>query len=279
LAQRHFLRPPLGVVLATLTLTIDTHSQTTQPKQNVPSAASKAQAPSLVTMTECEGINNCATWTFLSTQGTGQWPSGDLANLIVERFDNDSVMIRRADSTGSSAGLTVVYTGTRHGDRVGGDFTSSWPGHWDTKSGNWYATVQKPQAPPPVMRVCDPNGTCGTWTWNSGHYDGVWAGATATLTVVSFTPESVIIKRTDTGARTGLAYTYSGKISAQGDSVLDGVWVGEPGTREGGASGHFTATWGAALGDNPAARPSRPTVVVPIVPIICVPWFFGVVCG
>src|SRR5580698_6121777 len=106
-------------------------------------ALSRAKAATPVTMTECEGVNDCATWTFLGSQGNGQWPSGETANLSVERYDNNSVVIRRADSTGSSAGLTAVYTGTRHGDRVGGEFTSSWPGHWDNKAGNWYATVER----------------------------------------------------------------------------------------------------------------------------------------
>jgi len=268
------------VVLATLAITPVTFGQTPQSAQKEAQAPSKSQVATPVTMTECEGVNNCATWTFLGAQGNGQWPSGEIANLSVERYDNHSVVIRRADSTGSSAGLTAVYTGTRHGDRVGGEFTSSWPGHWENQSGNWYATVQKPQAPPPVMRVCDPNGQCSNWTWSNGHYDGAWSNATATIKVVSFTPESVIMKRTDTGGRPGFfAYTYSGKISTQGNSILDGIWVGDPGTREAGTSGHFTATWGAALDDNPAARPSRPTVVVPIAPIVCVPWFFGVVCG
>ena len=102
-------------------------------------------------MTECEGTNNCATWTFLGGQGNGQWPSGEIANLSVERSDASSVVIRRADSTGVSAGLTAVYTGTRHDDRVGGEFTSSWPGHWNNKSGNWYATVERnPVGPPSV---------------------------------------------------------------------------------------------------------------------------------
>ena len=88
-----------------------------------------------------------------------------MANLSVERYDNDSVVIRRADSTGSC--LTAVYTGTRHGDRVGGEFTSSWPGHWDDKSGNWYATVEKsPTGPPRVMHFCARN--CFTLMWDSG---------------------------------------------------------------------------------------------------------------
>src|ERR1700685_468365 len=86
-------------------------------------APSKAATP--VTMSECEGTNNCATWTFLGTQGNGQWPSGEVANLAVEHSDASTVVIRRADSTGPSAGLTAVYKGTRHGDRVSGEYTSS----------------------------------------------------------------------------------------------------------------------------------------------------------
>jgi hypothetical protein len=267
------------VVSAAFTLTTVTCAQTT-PKQNTTQTPSKPQAATPVTMTECEGVNNCATWTFLGSQGTGQWPSGNIASLTVERYDNDSVVVRRADSTGASAGLSAVYTGTRHGDRVGGEYTSSWPGHWDSQSGNWYATVQKPQNPPPAMRVCDPGGACVTWTWNNGHYDGNWDrfGVIATLTVEAFTPESVVIRRTDSGARAGYAYVYRGKISSAGNSILDGTWEAEPGTREAGASGRFTATWGTALGTNPVARPSQ-TVVVPVVPVMCVPWFFGVVCG
>lgn len=122
-----------------------------QPPQSAQKAAQapKSQVAAPVTMTECEGVNNCATWTFLGAQGNGQWPSGEIANLTVERSDNDSVVIRRADSSGSSAGLTAVYTGTRHGDRVGGEFTSPWPGHWESKGGNWYATLEKaPRALP-----------------------------------------------------------------------------------------------------------------------------------
>ena len=148
---------------------------------------SNAKAASPVTMTECEGVNNCATWTFLGSQGNGQWPSGEIANLSVERYDADSVVIRRADSTGPSVGLTAVYKGTRHEDRVGGEFTSSWPGHWDNKSGNWYATIGAgPQTPPPFIRLCPvpSDNNCSTFTWNDGHYDNVNdAGQRSTWTV------------------------------------------------------------------------------------------------
>jgi hypothetical protein len=273
----------ISVALANIALATVSYGQNTQPAKSAPQAPSRSQAAVPVTMTECAGTNNCANWTFLGGQGNGQWPSGEIANLSVEHFDADTVVIRRADSTGPSAGLTAVYNGTRHGDRIGGEFTSSWPGHWTSMAGNWYATIGKAaQSPPPVMQVCDPNGSCSTWTWNNGHYDGAWpgSGVTATMTVVRFSPESVIINRTDNGARAGYAYVYTGKISAQGDIILNGTWTGVAGTPQGGVSGRFTATWGAALQDNPAARNpvqiQRPVVVAPVV---CFPWFFTVVCN
>jgi hypothetical protein len=99
---------PVSIALATLDLTIVARSQTPQSAQKAAKAPPKSQAPTPVTMTECEGVNNCATWTFLGSQGNGQWPSGEVANLSVERYDDNSVVIRRADSTGASAGLTAV---------------------------------------------------------------------------------------------------------------------------------------------------------------------------
>jgi hypothetical protein len=274
----------ISVVLATFALMSVAYGQTAQSAQSTAKAPAKPQAATPVTMTECEGTNNCATWTFLGSQGNGQWPSGEVANLSVERYDANSVVIRRADSTGSSAGLTAIYTGTRHDDRVGGEFTSSWPGHWDNKSGNWYATVEKPQSPPPVMRVCANPGNwnqCSTWTWVNGHYDG-WRewGAIATMTVESFSRESVIIHRADTGPPgpgrpgAGFSMVYRGTISSDGNSILDGTSVGNDGR-----TGAFRAYWGAALRNlPPSTNPSQQPQTV-VVPVVCIPWFFGVVCG
>src|ERR1700691_241897 len=90
------------------------------PSQAATKSPTTPQTPSPITMTECEGTNNCATWTFLGAQGIGQWPSGEISNLNVEHFDDNSVSIRRADPIGPSTGLTALYTGTRHGDRVAG---------------------------------------------------------------------------------------------------------------------------------------------------------------
>jgi len=249
-------------------------------------APARSESSTPVTMKECEGPDNCATWTFLGTQGNGQWPSGDTANLSVKVTDANKVIIERADSTGSSAGLTAVYRGTRVGNHLSGKFDSSWPGHWTNKSGAWSATIEKiPQSPPTVMRVCadprDPN-LCSTWTWANGHYDG-WRewGVSATMTVESFTPTSVVIRRTDTGASVGgggagFTAVYRGTISGNGDSILDGVAV-----YSNGGAGQFKAYWGATLRDLPppsSPMPHQQPVVVTTMPVVCFPWFFGVVC-
>ncbi len=233
-----------------------------------------AQAPSTATptaMTECEGTNNCATWTFLGGQGNGQWPSGEIANLT----DDKTVTIRRADSTGASAGLTAVYSGTRHDDRVGGEFISSWPGHWANKSGNWYATVQKltETTLPPEMHFCAQQ--CADLKLENGHYciPGAYGNGSSTWTVESFTRESVILRRVDS---TGFTARYTGKMSSAGNSVINALANG---------SYTFLLTWGAALNDipdhgpGPHAPPVVRPVLVPVGPVICIPWFFGLVCG
>jgi hypothetical protein len=107
------------------------------------------------------------------------------------------------------------------------------------------ATTPAPNAPPGMIRVCAPGDfhDCGIWTWNNGHYDGVWKDVrvTAALTVVSFSRDSVVIERVDYG-RTAGRYVYQGTISAQGNSILNGEWT----DRYSGAHGVFTATWGDA---------------------------------
>jgi len=276
-------------ILAILALTSVAFGQSNPPAQSAAQPPVKAQTtpeaqtaqeeptPSPVAMTECQGTDNCASWTFLGTQGNGQWPSGEIANLKVEKFDNSSVVIRRADSTGAAAGLTAIYTGTRHGNRIGGEFKSTWPGHWVNQEGNWYATIESaPQNPPAVVRVCD-NIRCGTLTWDDGVYDAVWADIphVSTISVVSFRADSVVMKMTD--HTDGKTYAIKGRISSEGDSILNGeVW-----DTNNNYFNHFSAYWGKALRDHPptTAPPQQPRMVVPVVPAVCFPWFFGLVCG
>jgi len=281
----------LSFVLAAFAMTPIAHSQTVQSQQIGTHASQKAKAPVPVAMTECEGVNNCATWTFLGAQGNGQWPTGEIANLTVDRYDDNSVVIRRADSTGSSAGLTAVYTGTRHGDRVGGEFTSSWPGHWDEKSGNWYAMIEGPISLPSVMHFCDVN--CGTLqlqkddqhyvvTSRNGFEDPGWS---ETWTVLQFTRESVVLRRTLTG-KYAFTVTYTGRLSNDGYSLENAA---NPFHDRPGQPANIKLAWGNALNSVPGSnwerdrgrQPQQGIVAVPVVaaPVVCVPWFFGVVCA
>jgi len=275
-----------SAVLIALALVANLQGQSPQIAQKSSSVPSKPKTAVPVTMTECEGTNNCATWTFLGSQGNGQWPSGEVANLSVERYDANSVVIRRADSTGASAGLTAVYTGTRHDDRVGGEYTSSWPGHWDSKSGNWYGTVERnPIRPPSVMHICLAN--CGTWTLDKGtpfdkpHYGSVASGSI--VVVESWTRQSVLMNRTDYNVPG--AAVLKGKLSSDGNSIVDGTitWTYHPCCGTG--SGPFTAAWGPAINTVPGSNAERdhgvppPPVVVYRPAVVCVPWFFSVVCS
>src|SRR5579863_5658258 len=198
--------------------------------QNAAQPSSKSPETGPIAMTECEGIDNCTTWTFLGIQGNGQWRTGEIANLAVESVNGDRIVIRRADSTGSKAGLTAVYTGTHHDDHVSGEFTPSWPGHWQNKSGGWYATLTtNSQEPPSVMHLClqQSQGDCVTFRWENGQYTNYTnlpgqSGEKRVLTVESFTRESVILHRTDYGSYPGTG-VMTGQISSEGNSIVNGL--------------------------------------------------------
>jgi hypothetical protein len=252
------------------------YGQTAPPTTEKSAPAAKEQAV-VVTMTECEGINNCATWTFLGASGNGQWPTGEVANLTVERYDKDSVVIKRADSTGAKAGLTAVYTGTRHGDRVGGDYTSSWPGHWENQSGNWYAQVDRDPLPPQVMHFCAVN--CFTLKLEQGRFVARNdAGVIfTTWTIESFTRESVILRRNDTN---GFGGVIAGQVAREGGKLANQTFNGQPDGAQ--------IVWGPLLNTVPGSNaerdrlrghPQPPPQVIMRPAVVCVPWFFTIVCG
>lgn len=215
---------------------------------------SQPQASYRLTMTECEGINNCTDWTFLSSNGWkayAKWRTGEEAILELESAHDGSVTVHRTDVRGSKEGLTAVYTGTLKNAQVGGEFTSVYKGK--SESGNWYALIGKDlEGPPSVMHWCALN--CFTLNWEDGHYvamdngqlhPGVW-------TVESFTRESVLMRRTEPGATA----IVSGHISSEGNSIVNGTitWISGPP-----ATFTFNATWGTALNSLPGSNAERAT--------------------
>jgi hypothetical protein len=263
MTQPYSLETFLSVVLATLAVTTVSDGQSTPPVQSATQAPSKLRAAAPVTMTECEGINNCATWTFLGPQGNGQWPTGELANLNYTVKDG-TIVIYRADPTGPSAGLRAVYTGSGDGDGISGKFESSWPGHWEKKSGHWYAISAASVSLPPVMHFCALN--CMTLTLDRGRYVasprysirlGQWIPVTgpqdssSTWIVESFKTESVVLRRHDSAVpATGLGdfdAVYTGRISKEGNSL---VFTGAN-------AGSLRLAWGTALNTVPGSNCER----------------------
>ncbi len=272
-------------LLVTTVLVHFSFAQGTAPSNKA--TPSESSDPHPVAMTECEGINNCASWTFLGTQGNGKWPSGDEASLIVENYDNGSVTIRRADSSGASAGLSAVYTGTRDGTSVGGKVNYSWPGHpQDKKSGFWYAMIDAPRPLPTVMHFCDVN--CITLQLQNGHYVSTtrypWESQdySSTWTVESFEPRRALLHRVDTGS---YAFTadYKGEMSADGNALVNAA---NPFANLPNQPATVRLAWGANLGTVPGSNNDRDgssqarIVVLPVAaPTVCIPWFFGLICN
>jgi hypothetical protein len=228
------LKRIMFTVVATAAMTSTVYGQ--------PSATTHPKASAPILMNECEG-NTCGSWKFLGLQGNGRWPNGDVANLVYN-IEGDTIIIRRADLEGPHAGLTSVYKGTRDDDGISGKFISSWPGHWDRKSGNWYAMsgATSPQ-PPTIIHFCAQH--CGSLILDSGppfdkpHYGSEAAGSI--WVVDNFTPESVIIRRTDSRPRPYSA-VYTSRISSDGNSISGNGWK---------------MVWGAALNTLPGSDAER----------------------
>jgi hypothetical protein len=118
----------------------------------------------------------------------------------------------------------------------------------------------KSPALPEVMRFCGP-AHCATLTWNNGHYDAVYddTPGTSTYTVELFTAEAVRIVRHEKGGDTAV---LTGRISAQGNSIVDGklTWTSGPtGTFP------FTMTWGLNPAQ-PKTEGDRPPFDSPDIP-------------
>jgi hypothetical protein len=215
-------------------------------------------------MTECEGINNCADWSFLGSQGNGKWPSGELASFVVETVkvhDDKSVDIKihRRDSTGSSAGMKVEYVGTMIGTQIGGSYSANWPGHWDdkTKTGFWYAVLgdaPKSHSLPSTIHFCGAN--CATMKLIA---DGKYVVTTrngfespdfsSTWTVESFTPQFVKIHRVDTGSYAQDSI-FTAQISSDGEHLTSIKWDGKPNYK-------VMFAWGSAICSVPGSNRER----------------------
>jgi hypothetical protein len=94
---------------------------------------------------QCEA-GQCGTWVFNGATGEGQWPHGGaVAELTIEKFDFDGIIIHRRDVRGNTPGLTALYTGKIVGNQIKGEVTWTWSGFGGRSPHTvWGATVQAP---------------------------------------------------------------------------------------------------------------------------------------
>ena len=228
---------------------------------------SSAQSSSPTRILACESPNdscnqpNAATnivWLFNGTEGTATSPGNpDGSPITIDKFDSDSIVVRRIDQSGPTAGLTAIYTGAVHGTHVAGTVEYSWPGHPEYPSRGSFAAILPDQfasaAPPATassgtpssipaeLLICENHGPCNAaWMLNGTEGTGTWFAEKpvhATLTVIRSAPDDIRIRRVDTSD--GVAANYVGSL--RGDHYAGTIiWSG--GDRPGEKTGSWTAS-------------------------------------
>lgn len=206
--------------------------------------------PAMISEIECEGVQcipdatASGTWIFSGILGNAEWNTGAKAKIIIERLDEVGVDIRRVDlPTSSSYGLTAVYTGTMHGERIEGTVVWSWNGHWNDQhpTGHWSAVIQKsaPSAPPiEAIKIPSSLIECEADQCAPGRQGGcLWVfhgqegeshcrdGAASRLEVQKFDADGIVIRRTElpTSVSVGLTAIYTGTLHGNRITGL-GTW-------------------------------------------------------
>ncbi len=238
------------------------------PGQPVNHGNSDAKLPPVLTEMECMGTQ-CVpdggisgAWRFGGVLGTADWSNGAQAKVVIERFDERGVEIRRIDLPNSTSyGLTAVYKGTLHGDRVEGTVVWSWNGHWNDEhpAGHWSAEIRESLDPPhPVEAIkmptslieceadqCAPGRQGGCrWIFQGSEGESHCRnGAASKLEVIKSDTDGIAIRRTEmpSSVSVGLTALYTGTL--RGKSITGiGTWSWPGHWNEHNPSGRWFAT-------------------------------------
>ena len=118
-------------------------------------------------------------------------------------------------------------------------------------------------APPKAMRMCIPT-CCASLTWNQDHYDGRLDNATAVSSrywIKVWGKDRVQIYGKTSAAADGVypaEGVFGGRISPQGNSLIDGVDNWRIGPRKSGTMG-FTLTWAGSPANETAHTQQQPS--------------------
>lgn len=195
-------------------------------------------------------------WTFNGAEGTASSaanPGG--SHLTIEKLDKDSIVVRRVDQAGPTAGLTALYTGTINGAHISGTVQWSWTDHPGYPANGTFAAVLQDQPAaeqptpatqsvatsdvlPPELLVCENNGSCNAaWTIHGTEGTAYWYDRKVTrakLTVLRSAKDDILIHRTDITDGVSANYAgswrgdhYSGVIiwSTSSYNVSTGTWT------------------------------------------------------
>ena len=85
-------------------------------------------------------VDGTWTWDAARKQAVGRWTNGAVANMTLVSDDGRTVVLRRYDPSGSSAGLIADYTGVRNGNTISGTVTWRDPLRKTQRTGTWSAS-------------------------------------------------------------------------------------------------------------------------------------------
>jgi len=198
-------------------------------------------------------------WIFNGAEGRTAGSGGSVADsrVRIERFDSDSIIVRRVDQVGPTAGLTALYTGSVRGIHINGTVQWSWPDHPGYPTAGVFSALLQDQpsvaaqseaAPgrtsdelPSELLVCENNDPCNSaWFIHGSEGKATWFvrdPVHAKLTVIRSTPDDILIRRTDTTDE--VSATYAGSL--RGDRYSGTIVWSTPG-HPGASTGTWTAT-------------------------------------
>jgi hypothetical protein len=204
------------------------------------------------------GADYSIVWTFQGLKGQGKF-DGTVQGMDIDSFDGHTLVVRRTSYAGGQIGSgqingTAIYTGQINGTHITGT-AKYYPTGRNASEGPWCGEIEDPkvlmpeilaarQAPadtPPQILECELNQYCdGLWSVSGASGKAVWPrnpNVLADLTVESFSPDKIVIRRTDTTPN-GFSVVYTGRLDG---NRITGTALAQAGAKS------FTYNWTAII--------------------------------
>jgi hypothetical protein len=209
---------------------------------------------SVLQMTECQGLNNCATWNFSNQKGLGRWPSGEEGILDFTDLGQHQITVTRVDVEGSKAGLTATYHGVVQDGVVHGIYTSKYNGK--TETGAWYLVYMTPANTPLKITEWEGRDSRGvTWSFPASEAGtagtGSFSGGPERIVLDRMDHNTVSVSRHQTDPRWGGSADYIGQIC--GDHVNGTITYWDKGHHN-----PTPGTWSGVIGDEAVSQLANP---------------------